>query len=104
MCRSNGHGLRLLEVVAPKSLEPPESSDEDRGRGVPQQPTLPNAAYVPRTRHWSLVAVVVASFAAAAWVAHPLWVAILLGVVMAVSVHRPYQALLHRIGEKRRVW
>lgn len=48
--------------------------------------------------------VVVASFIAAAWVAHPLWVAILLGVVMAVSVHRPYQALLRRIGEKRRTW
>ena len=68
------------------------------------QPTLPNAAYVPRTRRWALVAVVVASFAAAAWVAHPLWVAILLGVVMAVSVHRPYEALLRRIGERRRTW
>jgi predicted PurR-regulated permease PerM len=62
------------------------------------------SAYVPRTRRWALVAVVVGSFAAAAWVAHPLWVAILLGVVMAVSVHRPYQALLGRIGERRATW
>lgn len=50
------------------------------------------------------MAVVVTSFAAAAWVAHPLWVAILLGVVMAVSAHRPYEALLRRIGEKRSTW
>lgn len=68
-------------------------------------PTLPNAAsYVPRTRRWALVAVVVASFVAAAWVAHPLWVAILLGVVLAVSAHRPYQALLRRVGEKHATW
>jgi predicted PurR-regulated permease PerM len=31
-------------------------------------------------------------------------VAILLGVVMAVSAHHPYQALVRRIGEKRRTW
>jgi predicted PurR-regulated permease PerM len=95
----------LVEVVGRKSLDPPESADEERVHAVSNQPTLPNAAsYVPRTRRWALVAVVVASFAAAAWVAHPLWVAILLGVVMAVSAHRPYQALLRRIGEKRRTW
>jgi predicted PurR-regulated permease PerM len=95
----------LLEVVGRKSLDPPESLDDERLRAVSNQPTLPNAAsYVPRTRRWALVAVVVASFAAAAWVAHPLWVAILLGVVMAVSAHHPYQALVRRIGEKRRTW
>jgi predicted PurR-regulated permease PerM len=99
-----GHALRKVEVMASKSLGPPDSSDEDRGRVVAAQPTLPNAAYVPRTRRWALVAVVVASFAAAAWVAHPLWVAILLGVVMAVSAHHPYQALLRRVGERRRTW
>jgi predicted PurR-regulated permease PerM len=78
---------------------------DERVRGVAASPTLPNAAsYVPRTRGWALVAVVVLSFAAAAWVAHPLWVAILLGVVMAVSAHRPYEALLRRVGEKRRTW
>lgn len=69
------------------------------------QPTLPNAAsYVPKTRRWALVTVVGVSFAAAAWVAHPLWVAILLGVVMAVSAHRPYQALVRAIGEHRKTW
>ncbi len=99
-----GHGVRKVEVVATKSLDAPESVDEDRGHSVTTQPTLPNAAYVPRTRRWALVAVVLASFAAAAWVAHPLWVAILLGVVMAVSVHHPYQALLLRVGERRRTW
>ena len=92
-------------VVARQSLDPPESMDEERLRVVSAQPTLPNAAsYVPRTRRWALVAVVVGSFAAAAWVAHPLWVAILLGVVMAVSAHRPYEALLGRIGDKRASW
>jgi predicted PurR-regulated permease PerM len=91
--------------VARQSLGPPESLDEDRLRAVTTSPTLPNAAsYVPRTRRWALVAVVVTSFAAAAWVAHPLWVAILLGVVMAVSAHRPYEALLRRVGDKRRTW
>ena len=59
---------------------------------------------MPRTRRWALVAVVLVSFAAAAWVAHPLWVAILLGVVMAVSVHHPYEALLRVVGERRRTW
>jgi predicted PurR-regulated permease PerM len=37
-------------------------------------------------------------------VAHPLWVAILLGVMMAVSAHRPYEALLKRLGPKRAPW
>ena len=104
---ASGHAVRKVEVVSAKSLDPPDSVDDDRGYTVaaqPTQPTLPNAAYVPRTRRWALVAVFVASFAAAAWVAHPLWVAILLGVVMAVSVHHPYQALLRRVGERRRTW
>ena len=97
--------IRLLELVARRSLDAPDSVDEERLRALSTSPTLPNAAsYVPRTRRWALVAVVVASFAAAAWVAHPLWVAILLGVVMAVSAHRPYQALHRRFGEKRRTW
>lgn len=100
----SGHAVRKVEVVAPKSFDPPESLDDDRGRIVAAQPTLPNAAYVPRTRRWALVAVFVASFAAAAWVAHPLWVAILLGIVMAVSVHRPYEALRRRMGERRGMW
>lgn len=91
--------------MARASLDPPDSVDEEGPRSVSVSPTLPNAAsYVPRTRRWALIAVVVASFAAAAWVAHPLWVAILLGVVMAVSAHRPYEALLRRFGEKRRTW
>lgn len=95
----------MLEVVARQSLDPPDSVDEARRPVVQAQPTLPNAAsYVPRTRRWALVTVVVLSFAAAAWVAQPLWVAILLGVVMAVSAHRPYDALLGRIGERRAPW
>ena len=67
--------------------------------------TVPGAAsYVPRTKRWALIAVVLVSFAAAAWVAHPLWVAILLGVVMAISAHRPYIALRDRLGEGRKTW
>ncbi|MBX3187032.1 MAG: AI-2E family transporter [Labilithrix sp.] len=69
------------------------------------QPTLPMAApYVAKTRRWALVLTVLASFAAAAWVAHPLWVAILLGIVMAVSAHRPYEALASRLGGRRASW
>ncbi len=95
----------MLELVARESVDPPESVDAARMRVMSSSPTLPNAAsYVPRTRRWALVAVVVTSFAAAAWVAHPLWVAILLGVVMAVSAHRPYEALVQRFGDKRRTW
>jgi predicted PurR-regulated permease PerM len=62
------------------------------------------SSYVPRTRRWALIGVVLASFAAAAWVAHPLWVGILLGVVMAVSAHRPYEMLRARLGDKRATW
>jgi len=91
--------------VATRSFDGPESQDPERLRVLSQQPTLPNAAsYVPRTRRWALVVVVVVSFALAAWVAHPLWVAILLGVVMAVSARRPYEALLTRLGERRASW
>ena len=95
----------MLELVARETVDPPESVDADRVPVMSTSPTLPNAAsYVPRTRRRALVGVVVTSFAAAAWVAHPLWVAILLGVVMAVSAHHPYEALLRRLGDKRRTW
>jgi len=49
--------------------------------------------YGPRARSWALVGVVLASFAAAALVASPLWIAIVIGVVMAISAHRPYELL-----------
>jgi predicted PurR-regulated permease PerM len=66
------------------------------------QPTLPNPApYVARTRKWALVFVVVASFALVAWVASPLWVPLLIGVVMAVSAQRPFALLVRRLGERR---
>lgn len=95
----------MLFFVARETTEAPDSLDPERLRVATTSPTLPNAAsYVPRTRRWALVAVVVTSFIAAAWVAHPLWVAILLGVVLAVSAHRPYEALLRRIGEKHATW
>jgi predicted PurR-regulated permease PerM len=91
--------------VANRSVDSPDSTDEGRGSPLSTQTTLPNAApYVPRTRRWALIGVVLASLAAAAWVAHPLWVAILLGIVMAVSAHRPYEALLRQLGEKRAPW
>jgi predicted PurR-regulated permease PerM len=96
------HALCLLVVVPRLSgTDTSDPSEDDRRNAASTQPTLPNAAsYVPRTRRWALVAVVILSFAAAAWVAHPLWVAILLGVVMAVSAQRPYEALLRRLGSR----
>ncbi|MBS2019466.1 MAG: AI-2E family transporter [Deltaproteobacteria bacterium] len=79
-----------------------ETSREDARS---QSPTLPNAAsYVPKTRKWALVLVVLGSFAAAAWVAHPLWIPILLGVVMAVSARRLYDALHAKLGQTRASW
>lgn len=61
-------------------------------------PGLPEPApYVPKTRKWALVAVVVASFIAAAAVASPLWIAIALGGVTAISAHRPYKILCRKL-------
>jgi predicted PurR-regulated permease PerM len=68
----------------------------------PDQATLPNAApYVPRTRKWALIAVVVISFLLVAWVASPLWVPLLIGGVMAVSAQRPFRSLVRRLGARR---
>ena len=67
--------------------------------------SLPNAApYVAKTKRWALVAVVVVSFALAAWVAAPLWVAVLLGVVMATSTHQIFVRLVRAFGERRAPW
>lgn len=90
----------MRPVPAPAST--PNPDDDERLRALSAQPTLPDAApYVPRTRRWALVLVVVGSFAAAAWVATPLWVSILIGVVMGVTAHGAFEALVHRFGEKR---
>ena len=62
-------------------------------------PGLPEPApYVAKTRKWALVAVVIASFVAAAMVAAPLWIAIALGGVTAISVQRPYKILCRKLG------
>lgn len=84
----------------PPSQRPP--GDDTFG---PAHPTLPNPApYVPKTKRWALVAVVVASFALAAWVAAPLWVAVMLGVVMATSAQRLFHRLVRAFGERRASW
>lgn len=105
--RASGTRFACSSCVARQAVDPGtgEPSDDEHIVSTSTQPTLPNAAsYVPRTRRWALVAVVVVSFAAAAWVAHPLWVAILLGVVMAISAQKPYEALVRRFGPKRAAW
>jgi predicted PurR-regulated permease PerM len=90
--------------LPPSRDEHPVDSEEGP-RFLADQPTLPNAAsYVPKTRKWALVAVVLFSFALAAWVAAPLWVSVLLGVVMAISAQRPYRALLRKLGDDRAAW
>ncbi|AKU98921.1 hypothetical protein AKJ09_05585 [Labilithrix luteola] len=53
------------------------------------------------TQKRALVWVVLLSFALAAWVASPLWVSILLGVILAVSTHRTYDRLRRRVEKKR---
>jgi predicted PurR-regulated permease PerM len=84
---------------------PSEVQEEAQVVRISAQPTLPNAApYVARTRRWALVAVVVASFLLAAWVASPLWVAVLLGFVMAISGQRAYAALTRVLGDRRAPW
>ncbi|CAN5908557.1 AI-2E family transporter [soil metagenome] len=91
--------------MAARSLPPRDAIDEPSPAQRAGKTTAPSAApYVPRTQRWALIGVVLASFAAAAWVAHPLWVAILIGVVMAASAHRPYVALRARLGEKHGTW
>lgn len=61
-------------------------------------------AYVPRTRRYGLVLVVLGSFALVAWVTSPLWVALVLGVVLAISAQRPHEALVRKLGERRSSW
>ena len=66
-------------------------------------PSLPAPApYVAKTKKWALVAVVLLSFAGALLVAAPLGIAIVLGVVMALSAQGPYRMLKRRIGEERK--
>jgi predicted PurR-regulated permease PerM len=48
------------------------------------------------------VAVVLVSFFGAVAVASPLWIAIVLGGVMAICVHRPYELIRRRLGGARR--
>jgi len=78
---------RVSQRFTPLGSEPPATSP-----------------YVARTKRWALVVVVVVSFALAAWVAHPLWVAVLLGVVMATSTQRLHVRLTRAIGERRVAW
>lgn len=56
------------------------------------------APYAPKTRQWALVAVVLASLVGAAAVASPFWVPVVLGGVLAISAHRPYELLRRRFG------
>lgn len=80
---------RSVADPTPLSLAPPAST------------TTP---YSDRTKRWALVLVVVASLIAASVIAAPLWVAVLFGVVMAVSAQRPFRFLVQRFGERRRAW
>jgi predicted PurR-regulated permease PerM len=67
-------------------------------------PALPEPApYVPKTRKWALIVVVVVAFIGAAAVASPLWIAIVLGTVLAISAHRPYRILCRKVGERSRL-
>jgi predicted PurR-regulated permease PerM len=77
--------VNLTDPRAPSSVRRPPSLSEP-------------APYVPRTRRWALVLVVVGSFIGAAYVAGPLWIALVFGVVMAISTHRPYRFLCSRLG------
>ncbi|MDB4944625.1 MAG: hypothetical protein JWP97_4159 [Labilithrix sp.] len=96
--------LRLAAPNAPSRISSSGVGPASVGPASVGPASTVGAPYVPRTRRWALIAVVVVSFAMVAWVAHPLWVAILLGLVMAVSAQRPYQALRARLGDGRATW
>lgn len=67
--------------------------------------SLPNPApYVAKTKRWALVVVVIVSFVLAALVAAPLWVAILIGVILATSTHSIFVRLVRSFGERRAPW
>lgn len=53
---------------------------------------------VAKRGRWALIGVVVLSFIGAAVVASPLWIAITLGGVTAISVQRPYRLLYRKLG------
>ncbi len=108
--------LTAVEPSPPSSSSPPSSpgasgpeSEDDRLKLLSSAtPTLPDGAplapFAPRTRRRALVAVVVVSFVAAVWVAAPLWVAVMVGGVLAISMQRPYVALARRLGPGREGW
>lgn len=75
------------------------ASDEDDGPPL----SRPSTTVTP-TQKRALVWVVLVSFALAAWVASPLWVSILLGVILAVSTHHLYARLRRRLEKKRAPW
>lgn len=84
MCASSRHAHCFVVLVVTESIRPSPPS--------------------PTTRRRALVAVVILSFAAALWVAGPLWVAVLVGVVLAISMQRPYFALATALGPRRASW
>lgn len=97
---------RIHDEPGPPSSAREGAGETSHGDGLAVgHPTLPNAApYVTKTKRWALVAVVVLSFLLAMWVAAPLWVAVLLGVVMATSTRRAYLHLVRVLGERRASW
>lgn len=103
MARVDPEEERVPPSRAPESFE---ESEEERLRLLSSAtPTLPDGVpYAPRTRRRALIAVVVISFVAAVWVAAPLWVAVLVGGVLAISMQRPYLALAQRLGVRRASW
>lgn len=107
--RARGHAVRPGHERCVSGGVPPEV-DDVRGRlalspeAAPPPSSRERGAYAPETRRRALVAVVLASFVGSVWVVAPLWIAVLVGVVLAVSTQRPYLALVRRLGERRASW
>lgn len=88
--------------TTPSSTRLAAARTDDAPPSLPA-PSLPAPApYVAKTKKWALVAVVLLSFAGALLVAAPLGIAIVLGVVMALSAQGPYRMLKRRTGEERK--
>jgi len=72
-----------------------------RDSELPSLVPVPVAPETQKGRRIALSVLLFASFAAAAYVASPLWVGMAFGTVMAFTMQGPYRRLCARLGEKR---
>ncbi len=72
----------------------PDTVPLEPTRSVPATPVIPVLPGTHRLRRLALGVVLAISFLAAAWIASPLWVGLMLGMVMAFTAQPLYRRLL----------